>query len=209
MFQQPNLIGMNTASNNVAAEFLPPLQKARASGPIEEYKFFNVRPKRKLKELQKVLLPEKKKFIFLKYSFKFNLKDRCVVCGMHHVWEAGDLLRPPLPLSHVTKGRPLRGTFCPKHSSMHRQLETLQQEILADEHGLDFKAFKPRMPKVLKKGPLQTLSKEDVISLTATGWIIKPPSVNGDESPPEELVRLAGEIKLAADRIDFLMERGE
>ena len=51
MFQQPNLIGMNTASNNVAAEFLPPLQKARASGPIEEYKFFNVRPKRKLKEL--------------------------------------------------------------------------------------------------------------------------------------------------------------
>tara|TARA_R110000824_G_scaffold71020_3_gene182095 strand:+ start:64 stop:693 length:630 start_codon:yes stop_codon:yes gene_type:complete len=208
MFQQPNLIGVKMGSTNVSAEFLPPLQKARASGPVEEYKFVNIRPKKKLKELKKVMLPEKKKLIILKYSFKFNLKDRCVVCGMHHLWAAGDLLRPPLPLTDVTKGRPMRGTYCPKHSSMHRQLEMLQQQILAEEHGLEFSAFKPRMPNILKKGPLQTLSKEDVITLTSTGWIIKPPSFNGDESPPEELIRLTGEIKLAADRIDFLMEKG-
>ena len=46
------------------------------------------------------------------------------------------------------------GTYCPKHASMYMQLEMLQQQILADKHGLDFKAFKPRMPKILKSGPV-------------------------------------------------------
>jgi len=38
----------------------------------------------------------------------------------------------------------MRGTYCPKHATHHKQLEMLQQQILADEHGLDFKAFIPR-----------------------------------------------------------------
>ena len=141
MFQQPTLIGANSS---VAQAFLPPLAQARAAGPIDEYTFREIKPKKKLKEMSKVLMAEKKKFLFIKYGWKFNLKDRCIVCGMHHVWENGDYMRPPIPLSHVTKGRPMRGTYCPKHATHHKQLEMLQQQILADEHGLDFKAFIPR-----------------------------------------------------------------
>ena len=45
MFQQPNLIG---AGQTAPSRFLPPLQQARASGPIEEYKFVNIKPKKKV-----------------------------------------------------------------------------------------------------------------------------------------------------------------
>lgn len=208
MFQQPNLIGANSS---VGVAFLPPLAQARAAGPIDEYTFREIKPKKKLKELSKVLMAEKKKFLFIKYGWKFNLKDRCIVCGMHHIWENGDYMRPPIPLSHVTKGRPMRGTYCPKHASHHKQLEMLQQQILADEHGLDFKAFipKPRMPQVLSKGALTTLSKADVVSLIGVGWQIKPPNVKGEESTLEEVVRLSTEIRLASERMNTLIEKGE
>jgi len=164
MFQQPTLIGANSS---VGVAFLPPLAQARAAGLIDEYTFKEIKPKKKLKEMSRVLTAEKKSFLFIKYGWKFNLKDRCIVCGVHHIWENGDYMRPPIPLSHVTKGRPMRGTYCPKHATHHKQLEMLQQQILADEHGLDFKAFipKPRMPQVLSKGALTTLSKADVVSL--------------------------------------------
>ena len=208
MFQQPTLIGANSS---VGVAFLPPLAQARAAGPIDEYTFREIKPKKKLKELSKVLMAEKKKFLFIKYGWKFNLKDRCIVCGMHHIWENGDYMRPPIPLSHVTKGRPMRGTYCPKHASHHKQLEMLQQQILADEHGLDFKAFipKPRMPQVLSKGALTTLSKADVVSLIGVGWQIKPPNVKGEESTLEEVVRLSTEIRLASERMNTLIEKGE
>jgi len=208
MFQQPTLIGANSS---VGVAFLPPLAQARAAGPIDEYTFREIKPKKKLKELSKVLMAEKKKFLFIKYGWKFNLKDRCIVCGMHHIWENGDYMRPPIPLSHVTKGRPMRGTYCPKHATHHKQLEMLQQQILADEHGLDFKAFipKPRMPQVLSKGALTTLSKADVVSLIGVGWQIKPPNVKGEESTIEEVVRLSTEIRLASERMNTLIEKGE
>ena len=105
--------------------YLKPIQQARASGVVTEYKFLAIKPKKQLKELIHVLSPEKKKLLGIKYGKKFNLKDRCVVCGMHHVWEQGDYMRPPIPLDGVVKGRPLAGTYCPKHSAMFMQLEML------------------------------------------------------------------------------------
>lgn len=207
MFQQ-NLIGMQGATMNTPSRFLPPLQQARASGPIEEFKFTEIKPKKQLKEIRKVLLPEKKKFLFFKYSMKYNLKDRCIVCGVHHVWDSGDFMRPPIPLSEVTKGRPLRATYCAKHSSTHRQLEMLQQQILADEHGLDFKAFvpRPKMPQILKKGPINNLTKDDVMTLTSAGWIIKPPALKGDEPPLAEMVRLSAEMQIMLERFNALLK---
>ena len=90
---------------------MSPLQQARASGTVVEYQYQEIKPNRKLKELSKVLQAEPKQFLFFKYGKKFNLKDRCVVCGMHHVWEAGDYLRPPLPLDKVVKGQTYDGNL--------------------------------------------------------------------------------------------------
>ena len=104
MYQQPNLIQTQQAKN----AFLPKLQQYRAVGPIEDYKYDALKPKKQMKEIRKVLLPEKKKILFLKYGHKFNFKDRCVVCGTHQIWESSDYLRPPIPLDKVEKGRPLK-----------------------------------------------------------------------------------------------------
>tara|TARA_R100000231_G_scaffold132644_1_gene105215 strand:+ start:695 stop:1333 length:639 start_codon:yes stop_codon:yes gene_type:complete len=184
---------------------LSPIKQARASGAVTEYHFMAIKPKKQLAELTTVLKAEPKKFLFLKYGKKFNLKDRCVVCGMHHIWEAGDYLRPPIPLDKVTKGRPLMGTYCPKHASMYMQLEMLQQQILADKHGLDFKAFKPRMPKILKSGPVSNLTKDDIVALTANGYLIKPPTLGDNRSATNEAVEIIGEINILTDRLNYLM----
>jgi len=203
MYQQPNLISSPQTKNL----FLPKLQQFRASGGMEEYTFDALKPKKQLKEIKKVLLPEKKKFLFIKYGYKFNLKDRCIVCGMHHIWESSDYLRPPIPLDNVTKGRPMRGTYCQKHAGIHKQMEMLQQQILADEHGLDFKAFipKPKVPQMLKSGPLKTLTREDVLSLTSTGWIITPPVVKDNEGEMAEAIRLIAEIEVNTKRLQSMM----
>jgi len=206
MFQQPNLIGQ-TMSQNAPSVFLPTLERARASGPLEEYKFTNIKPKKKLKEIRKVLYPEKKSFLKIKYGYKFNLKDRCVVCGMHHLWESGDFMRPPIPLTDVTKGRPMRGTYCPKHAGTHKQLEMLQQQILAEEHGLEFRAFIPRMPKVMRRGPLTSLTQEDLISLSSTGWLIKPPTVGDNKTATSEAINIVSEINILTDRLNHLMTK--
>ena len=71
MLNQPNLINSPTTGTS----FLPPLIDARMPGPIMEYRFRETIPKKKLKELKKVLMPEKKKILFVKFGFKFNLKD--------------------------------------------------------------------------------------------------------------------------------------
>lgn len=210
MYQQPNLIQTQQAKN----AFLPKLQQYRAVGPIEDYKYDALKPKKQMKEIRKVLLPEKKKILFLRYGYKFNFKDRCVVCGTHHVWESGDYLRPPIPLDKVEKGRPLRGTYCQKHAAIHKQMEMLQQQILADEHGLDFKAFIPKakMPNMLKRQQLNTLTKEDVMRLTSMGWTITPPTPAKDaETQMAEIVRLTAEIQLNTERINYLIkgEQGE
>lgn len=210
MFQQPNLIGAQ--SPQATNPFLPPLVQARAAGPIEEYQYRTLKPKKRLKEIRQVLMAEKKKFLFFKYSWKFNLRDRCVVCGAHQIWESGDYMRPPIPLTHVEKGRPMKGTYCPKHAGMHKQMEMLQQQIMAEEHGLDFKAFIPkaRIPQVLSKGPLTTLTEADIVSLSGAGWVISKPKTGKEESPPEEVMRLSKEMRNSLERMQFLIEgKGE
>tara|TARA_B100002019_G_scaffold283990_1_gene291076 strand:- start:554 stop:1216 length:663 start_codon:yes stop_codon:yes gene_type:complete len=197
------LIGQNAPQQ--FSPILTPLQQARASGVVQEYKFVSFKPKKQQKELIKVLQAEPKKFIGIKYGKKFNLKDRCVVCGFHHIWEQGDYMRPPIPLDGVIKGRPLRGTYCPKHASHYMQLEMLQQQILADKHGLDFKAFKPKMPKMLKSGPINTLTREDVLSLTNAGWFITPPTLADNKTATDEVIRLITEINIMTDRMNYLM----
>ena len=202
MYQQPTLIN----SPQTKTAFLPKMQQFRAAGSMEEFTFFSLKPKKQLKEIKRVLIPEKKKFIF-KYGYKFNLKDRCVVCGMHHTWEATDYLRPPIPLDNVTRGRPLRGTYCQKHAGIHKQMEMLQQQILADEHGLDFKAFIPkaRVPQMFNSSPITTLSKKDILSLTSTGWLITPPVVNDNEGEKAEVIRLIAEIEINTARLNSII----
>lgn len=197
------LIGQNAPQQFNPA--LSPLKQARASGVVSEYRFIEIKPKKQLKELTKVLVSEPKKLLFIKYGKKFNLKDRCVVCGFHHIWEQGDYLRPPIPLDKVTRGRPLMGTYCPKHSSMYMQLEMLQQQILADKHGLEFKRFIPKVPKVMKTGPITELTKKDVMALTSVGWFIKPPALADNKTATQEVMQLITEINLMTDRLTHLM----
>ena len=127
MIYTPNIIGQNNKMINP----MKVKNAARSAGPIINFEFKSLDTRKQMKEIKKVLLPEKKKFIF-KYGYRFNIRDRCVVCGVHHVWEAGDNLRPPIPLSDVNKGRPLQGTYCPKHSSIHKQMEMLEQQLIAE-----------------------------------------------------------------------------
>ncbi len=114
-------------------------------------------------------------------------------------------MRPPMPLDGVVKGRPLMGTYCPKHASMYMQLEMLQQQILADKHGLEFSSFKPRMPKILKSGPITTLTKNDVMALTSAGWFITPPALGDSKTATDEVIRLITEINIMTDRLNHLM----
>ena len=168
----------------------------RHSGPVTEYTYAAIKPKKQLKEIRKILLPEKKKFLGIKYGFKYNLHHRCVVCGAFHQWEASDDLRPPIPLSGVNKGRPLQGTYCPKHAGFYKQMEMLEQQILADEHGLEFRSYipKPKMPKLMSMGPIRDLSPQDVTSLIAAGWVIEPPQ-GTKETPHMQYTRIMLEVQ--------------
>jgi hypothetical protein len=184
---------------------------ARAAGPIIPYEFKELKPKKQLKEIRKVLLPEKKRFIF-KYGYKFNLQYRCVICGSQQQWDISDPMRPPMPLSNVNKGRPLMGTYCPKHAGIFKQMEMLQQQILAEEHGLEFRGYLPR-PKIptLKRGPLVDLNQTDITSLISVGWAIQPPQ-GTKETPNEQYVRLMAEIVNKMKQIENLVgliDRGE
>ena len=197
----PNIIG----NNNTMINPLKVSSNARSAGPIINYEFKTFTLKKQMKELLKVLKPEKKKFIF-KYGHKFDIRDRCVVCGAHHVWEAGDNLRPPIPLTGVTKGRPLRGTYCPRHASMHKQLEMIEQQVIAEKHGLEFKKYipKPKVPQLMNRGPLVTLSQGDIISLTSKGWEIIPPQAE-TTTAEQKLVELLIELKGKIGQIDELV----
>jgi|TARA_R100000149_G_scaffold9216_1_gene3024 hypothetical protein len=206
MYQQPQLMGMQSAQ--APSAFLPKLPMFRSPGQIEEYKYDSVKPKKQLKEIRKVLLPEKKKFLFFRYGKQFNLKDRCVVCGTHHHWDAGDYLRPVIPLTEVHKGRPMRGTYCPKHAAIHMQMEMLEQQILANEHGLEFKGFKPKMPTIIKKTPLTSLSAQDLASLTAAGWSIRPPTPATIEDERAEASALLNDLNASVQRLNHLVEKG-
>ena len=211
-FTPPSLIGAN--SKNVTNKaFMDKEDAARAAGPVMQYEYKSHKPKKQLKEIMKVLKPETKTFLKVPYKFKYNIKDRCVVCGTHKVWEAGDNLRPPLPLHKVRKGYPMRGTYCEKHAAIHRQYEMLEQQILAEEHGLSFSAYIPKAPSMpttlnpLASGPLTSLKATDIASLSSLGWTIKPPASN-EESKEEELFRLTVESDAVNSRVKTLLTEG-
>ena len=109
-FNPPSLIGATnaTVNTNGVNPFMDRLTAARAAGPIMAYEFKSLKPKKQLKEIIKVLRPEKKTFLKIPYSFKYNYKDRCVICGTQKFWTADDARRPPLPLHKVRKGYPMR-----------------------------------------------------------------------------------------------------
>lgn len=211
-FTPPSLIGANS-TNVTNKAFMDKEDAARAAGPVMQYEYKNHKPKKQLKEIMKVLKPESKTFLKVPYKFKYNIKDRCVVCGTHKVWESGDNLRPPLPLHKVRKGYPMRGTYCEKHAAIHRQYEMLEQQILAEEHGLSFSAYIPKAPSMpttlnpLASGPLTSLKATDIASLSSLGWTIKPPASN-EESKEEELFRLTVESDTLNSRVKTLLTEG-
>ncbi len=199
-YQPPSLIGAQNAA--VGNAFLPPIKYARAAGAVMQYEYKSTKPKKQLKELVTILWPEKKSFLKIPYGFKFNTRDRCVVCGTHKVWDASDPMRPTIPLHKVRKGYPMRGTYCDKHSALHRQYEMLEQQIIADEHGLEFSSYipKPKVPKMLQSGPLTSLRQSDIESLATLGWGIKPPTMI-NETKEDELFRLTIESQTLNKRI--------
>ncbi len=210
-YNPTNLIGAQSAHVGTNP-FLDRFSAARAAGSIIQYEYKNLKPKKQLKEIIKVLMPEKKKFLKIPYRFKYNLKDRCVVCGSQKVWESGDVRRPPLPLHKVRKGYPMRGTYCEKHAAIHRQYEMLEQQILAEEHGLSFSAYIPSAKSLnpvnlVTSGPMTTLKQTDMQSLSAMGWTIRPPN-NGVENKEEELFRLIIETNNINERVKTLLTEG-
>jgi len=206
MIYSPNIIKNESMVGNSSPIIYNTKKTSRNTGPIIEYQFVNVSPNKKLKEIKKVLIPERKKFLFKKLGCRFNIKDRCVVCGAHHMWDSGDALRPPIPLTQVSKGRPMRGTYCPKHASMFKQFEMLEQQIIADKHGLEFKRYVPKakIPQIIKRGPLVALTEQDIISLTGKGWDITPPKADTIEAG-EKLMLLLLELKGKIAQIDEIM----
>ena len=207
-FQPPSLIGATNTSVPHTA-FMDRLDAARAAGSLMQYEYKNLKPKKQLKEIINVMWPERKTFLKIPYKFKYNIKDRCVVCGTHKVWDASDNLRPPLPLHKVRKGYPMRGTYCDKHAGLHRQYEMLEQQILAEEHGLSFSAYIPKAPSLnpLSSGPLTTLKQTDIVSLASVGWVVKPPTMES-ETGEAELFRLLIESDAISERVKVLLTEG-
>mgnify|MGYP003148899545 CR=1 FL=1 len=208
-YQPSNLIEMNANGTN---PFLNRMDSARAAGAIMAYEFKNIKPKKQLKEIIQILKPEMKTFLKFPYKFKYNIKDRCVVCGTHKIWDGNDAMRPPLPLHKVRKGYPMRGTYCEKHAAIHRQYEMLEQQILAEEHGLSFSAYIPSAKSLnpvnlVSSAPLTTLKQGDIQSLSALGWTIKPPQMS-EISKEEELFRLLIESEANSSRMKALLTEG-
>jgi len=213
-FQPPSLIGATNATVNTNGmnPFLDRFTAARAAGPIMAYEYKSMKPRKQLKEIVKVLKPEKKTFLKIPYSFKYNIKDRCVICGTQKVWTSNDTRRPPLPLHKVRRGYPMRGTYCEKHGAIHMQYEMLEQQILAEEHGLSFSAYMPSARSLnpvnlVKSGPLTTLKQEDINSLSSLGWNISPPR-NETASPEEQLYALMIEQSAMSERVKSLLTSG-
>ncbi len=212
-YNPPSLIGATNATVNAGTNpFMERLTAARAAGPIMAYEYKSLKPKKQLKEIIKVLKPEKKTFLKIPYSFKYNFKDRCVICGTQKFWTADDNRRPPLPLHKVRKGYPMRGTYCEKHAAIHMQYEMLEQQILAEEHGLSFSAYIPSAKSLnpvnlVRSGPITQLKQEDINSLTSLGWSIQPP-VNANSSKEERLYGLMIENAAMSARIKSLLTEG-
>ena len=212
-FNPPSLIGATNATVNAGPNpFMDRLTAARAAGPIMAYEYKALKPKKQLKEIVKVLKPEKKTFLKIPYSFKYNYKDRCVICGTQKFWTADDTRRPPLPLHKVRKGYPMRGTYCEKHAAIHMQYEMLEQQILAEEHGLSFSAYIPSARSLnpvnlVKSGPITQLKQEDINSLTSLGWTVEPPT-SENSSKEEQLYALMIQNTAMSAKIKSLLTEG-
>jgi hypothetical protein len=202
-YQPPSLIGANMNSAN---PFMKPIPFARAAGGVMQYEYKSSKPKKQVKEMLKVLWPERKSFLKIPYGYKFNTKERCVVCGTHKIWEPSDPMRPTIPLHKVRKGYPMRGTYCEKHSQLHRQYEMLEQQIIAEEHGLEFNSYipMPKVPKLLQSAPLTSLRQSDIEALSAVGWTIRPPQMT-IETKEDELFRLTIESQAINKRVGKLL----
>ena len=61
-YNPPNLIGAQSAHVGTNP-FLDRFSAARAAGSIIQYEYKNIKPKKQLKEITKVLMPEKKRFL--------------------------------------------------------------------------------------------------------------------------------------------------
>tara|TARA_B110000240_G_C13314459_1_gene374234 strand:- start:420 stop:734 length:315 start_codon:yes stop_codon:yes gene_type:complete len=92
---------------------------------------------------------------------------------------------------------------------MHKQYEMLEQQMLAEEHGLSFSAYIPSVKTLnpLSTGPLTSLKQMDMQSLSSLGWTIKPPTM-GTESREEELFRLVIETNTINERVKTLLTEG-
>ena len=206
-YSPPSLIGATSAT--ASNPFLPPIKFARAAGGVMNYDYKSSKPKKQLKEMIKILWPEKKSFLKIPYGFKFNTKDRCVVCGTHRICEASDPLRPTIPLHKVKKGYPMRGTYCDKHTHLHKQYEMLEQQFIAEEHGLEFKKYvpMPKVPKMLQSAPLTSLRQSDIEALSEVGWTIRPPQMQS-ETLEDEMFRLTIESQAINKRVLKLITVG-
>ena len=100
----------------------------------------------------------------------------------------------------------MRGNYCPKHAGMWRQMEMLEQQILAEENGLEFSAYipRPKVPQIMNRGPVTSLTDKDIISLTSKGWEITPPMAD-TTTAEEKLVILLIEMKGKIAQIDELI----
>ena len=206
-YNPPSLIGATTST--ASNPFLPPIKFARAAGGIMNYDYKSTKPKKQIKELIKILWPEKKSFLKIPYGFQFNAKDRCVVCGTHRIWEQSDPVRPTIPLHKVKKGYPMIGTYCDKHTHLHKQYEMLEQQMIAEEHGLEFKKYvpMPKVPKLLQSSPLTSLRQSDIEALSEVGWTIRPPTMQS-ETLEDELFRLTIESQAINKRVLKLITDG-
>ena len=89
---------------------------------------------------------------------------------------------------------------------MHKQLEMIEQQVIAEKHGLEFKKYipKPKVPQIMNRGPMVTLSQGDIISLTSKGWAITPPQAE-TTTAEQKLIELLIELKGKIGQIDELV----
>ena len=64
------------------------------------------------------------------------------------------------------------------------------------------------MPTIMKKGPLITLTPQDVASLSAAGWFIKPPAPATHEEEKAEAASLIISLNSDIQRLNHLVGKG-
>ena len=84
-------------------------------------------------------------------------------------------------------------------------MEMLEQQILAEEHGLEFRAYLPKAKvPTFRRGPLTDLDQIDMTSLISAGWVIEPPK-GTKETPKEQYIRLMAEMQGKMKQIENLI----